>query len=236
MSHLIVSAVPTPTVLTHLNNNIVTTTVNIRVARGHRDIISASASGSGSGRDNKEEVVKEGYHTLRENALMEHIRSLGGIPTGVDPSLVRAKLAVIRQDYATYHAYSVHHRVGFQPVLLQAEQKKEQKQNQEQESGQCCDKSTKTMNARPHDLMLPDKIACNISIFSASHDKMVDHTQMQNWGEFTWGTHEHVSFKGSHFYLIESSSSTYGGPSRAVSATDEACAGKVSVQRVNMML
>jgi hypothetical protein len=56
----------------------------------------------------------------------------------------------------------------------------------------------------PHEMLLPDRVDCDITTFAGATDAMVDAlTMMSTWHEHTTGDHVHVTFSGSHFYLLE---------------------------------
>jgi len=147
-------------------------------------IISSIQTPSILTRMNLHEATKTTYHTLDENDLLNHIRKLGGMPPGVDSGFIIAKMPIIRSDFSTYHSYQQHRAVKFIETHTL-------------ESG-------KSMNARPHEMLLPDRADCDITTFAGATDAMVDAlTMMSSWHEHTTGDHVHVTFSGSHFYLLE---------------------------------
>jgi surfactin synthase thioesterase subunit len=147
-------------------------------------IISSIQTPSILTRMNVNDAKKTTYHTLDENDLLNHIRKLGGMPPGVDTGFIIAKMSVIRSDFSTYHSYTKYRAVKFIEVHTL-------------DSG-------KSMNTRPHEMLLPDRVDCDITSFAGATDTMVDAlTMMATWHEHTTGDHVHINFSGSHFYLLE---------------------------------
>lgn len=118
------------------------------------------------------------HHLKSDDHLDQYLRSIGGLPNGIDPSILKAMLPVMKGDYAAFETYKFHEFETLSDVPPKAKQ----------------------ILGTTSDAV----VNCPITAFLADGDISVKEEAMSPWENYTIpGQFELIHVGGSHFYITE---------------------------------